>query len=79
MRFGGASDSRFWPNRGVIQHKHRIGCRGRAHRLGPQLSFQAPGIPDPSGDEVVQLIVITRCKPFRHWLNALAVPETDQP
>src|SRR6185369_6172534 len=66
----------FLSYRGVINHQHRIVAADEPIGLDEQLSFQGSGIPDPCGDEVVQLIVVTRCKPLRHRLNAFAVPRT---
>jgi hypothetical protein len=36
-------------------------------------------IPDPGGNEVVQLIIFAKRKPLRHRLNALAIARADQP
>ena len=55
----------------VSAYKHQL------IRLNQQFRFHRPGIPDPGRDEVVQLIVITKCNPLRHRLNALAVARTD--
>src|SRR6516162_5082795 len=55
----------FLSYRGVINHQHRIAAADELIGLDQQLSFQGSGIPDPCGDEVVQLIVVTRCKPLR--------------
>src|SRR6516162_175884 len=63
----------------VINHQHRIAAPDQPIVLDQQLSFQGRCIPDPGGDEVMQLIVVARCQPLRHRLNALAVPGTDQP
>src|SRR6266699_2152813 len=35
-------------------------------------------IPDPGGNEVVQLVAFAQRKPLRHRLNALAIARTDQ-
>src|SRR5256885_2162243 len=47
-------------------------------RLNQQFCLHRPGIPNPGRNEVVQLIVVTKCNPLRHRLNALAVARTDQ-
>src|SRR5438874_1760161 len=44
-----------------------------------QLGFHRRRIPDPGGNEVVQLIIFTERKPPRHRLNALAIARADQP
>src|SRR6516225_8434462 len=64
--------------RGVVDHQHGITATDDLIRLNQQLCLHRPGIPDPGRDEVVQLIVITKCNPFRPRLNALAVAWTDQ-
>jgi hypothetical protein len=64
--------------RGVVDHQHGIAAAHQLIRLNQQFRFHRPGIPDPGRDEVVQLIVITKCNPLRHRLNALAVARTDQ-
>ena len=48
-------------------------------RLNQQFGFHRRRIPDPGGNEVVQLIVFAERKPLRHRLNALAIARTDQP
>src|SRR6202047_2282350 len=63
--------------RGVVDHQHGIAAAHQLIRLNQQFRFHRPGIPDPGRDEVVQLIVITKCNPLRHRLNALAVARTD--
>jgi hypothetical protein len=37
------------------------------------------GIPDPGGNEVVQLIIFAKRKSLRHRLNAFAIARADQP
>src|SRR5438445_4385985 len=55
---------------------HSVGVAGQyASALGKTASCR---IPDPRGNEVVQLIVVAKCKPLRHRLNALAIARTDQ-
>jgi hypothetical protein len=65
--------------RGVVDHQHSISAADQLIRLNQQLYLHRPGIPDPGRDEVVQLIVVTKCKTLRHRLNALAIARTDQP
>src|SRR5262249_45363123 len=43
-----------------------------------QFRLHRPRIPDPSRNEVVQLIVLAKPKALRHRLNALAIARTDQ-
>src|SRR5438067_345411 len=47
-------------------------------RLHKQFCLHRRCIPDPGGNEVVQLIAFPECKPLRHLLNALAIARTDQ-
>ena len=65
--------------RGVVGHQHGVSAADELIRLNQQFCLHRPGIPDPGCDEVVQLIVVTKCKPLRHRLNALAIARTDQP
>src|SRR5262245_42956693 len=65
--------------RGVVDHQHGIRPADQLIRLNQQLYLHRPGIPGPGRDEVVQLIVVTKCKTLRHRLNALAIARTDQP
>ncbi len=65
--------------RGVVDHQHGIGTADELIRLNQQLCLHRHRIPDPGRDEVVQLIIVTKCNPLRHRLNALAVARTDQP
>src|SRR5205809_3467152 len=56
---------------------HSVGVAAQyASALGKTANCR---IPDPRGNEVVQLIVFAKCKPLRHRLNALAIARTDQP
>src|SRR5215831_6902 len=43
-----------------------------------QFCFHWRRIPDPGGNEVVQLVAFAQRKPLRHRLNALAIARTDQ-
>src|SRR5215472_8071449 len=64
--------------RGVVDYQHGIAAADELIRLNQQFCLHRTGIPDPGRDEVVQLIVVTKCNPFSHRLNALAVARTDQ-
>src|SRR5215468_5572815 len=46
--------------------------------LDKQFCFHWRCIPDPGGNEVVQLVAFAQRKPLRHRLNALAIARTDQ-
>ena len=48
-------------------------------RLNQQFCLHRRRIPDPSGNEVVQLIIFAKRKPLRHRLNALTIARADQP
>src|SRR5438046_2709210 len=65
--------------RGVVDHQHGIAAADQPIRLNKQFRLHRRRIPDPRGNEVVQLIVFAKCKPLRHRLNALAIARTDQP
>src|ERR1700719_1319534 len=64
--------------RGVVDHQYGIAGADELIRLNQQFGLHRPGIPHSGRDEVVQLIVITKCNPLRPRLNALAVAKTDQ-
>jgi hypothetical protein len=44
--------------------------------LDKQFCFHWRCIPDPGGNEVVQLVAFAQRKPLRHRLNALAIART---
>ena len=54
-------------------------CHQRADPLNEQLCLQWRRVPDASRNKMMQLVVIARRKPLRHWLNALAIAGSDQP
>src|SRR6266542_2805694 len=64
--------------RGVVDHQHGIAATDEPIRLDKQFCFHRRRIPDPGGNEVVQLIAFAERKPLRHRLNALAIARTDQ-
>ncbi len=66
-------------NRGVVNHQHGIAAADEPIRLSKQLCLHRRRIPDPVGNEVVQLVIFAKCKPLRHRLNALAIAGADQP
>src|SRR5262249_9866406 len=65
--------------RSVVNHQHGIAAADEPIRLDKQFCFHRRCIPDPGGNEVVQLIVFAERKPLRHRLNALAIARTDHP
>ena len=65
--------------RSVIDHQNGIVAADEPIRLDQQLGFHRRRIPDPSRNEVVQLIAFAERKPLGHRLNALAIARTDQP
>src|SRR5258707_14189771 len=65
--------------RSVVDPHHGIPAPDEPIRLDKQSGLHRRCIPDPSRNEVVQLIVVTKRKPLRHRLNALAIAGTDQP
>ena len=66
-------------NRGVVDHQHGIAAADEPIRLDKQFCLHRRRIPDPVGNEVVQLIVFAKRKPLGHRLNALAIARADQP
>ena len=66
-------------NRGVVNHQHGIIAADEHIRLDKQLGFHRRHIPDPGGDEVVQLVAFAERKPLRHRLNALAIARPISP
>jgi hypothetical protein len=66
-------------NRGVIDHQNSIAAADEPIRLNKQFCLYRRRIPDPGGNEVVQLIIFAKRKPLRNRRNALAVARTDQP
>jgi hypothetical protein len=59
--------------RRVVNHQHGIGAADEPIRLDKQFCFHWCRIPDPGGNEVVQLVAFAERKPLRHRLNALAI------
>ena len=49
-------------HRGVIDNQHRILAADKPVGLIEQFRFQRCRVPDTIGDEMVQLIVVARCK-----------------
>jgi hypothetical protein len=66
-------------NRGVVGHQHGIAAADQPIRLNKQFCLHRRCIPDPGGNEVVQLIIFAKRKPLRHRLNAFAIARADQP
>jgi len=69
----------FLGDRRVVNEQHSVAAADQLIRLNQQFCLQRPGIPDPGGDEVVQLIAFAERKPPRHRLDALAIARADQP
>ena len=65
--------------RGVVDHQHGVTAADEPVRLNQQFCLHRPGVPDPGGNEVVQLIIFAKRNPLGHRLNALAIARTDQP
>src|SRR6478735_1134558 len=66
-------------NRGVVDHQHGIAAADELVRLNKKFCLHRSRIPDPGGNEVVQLIIFAKREPLRHRLNALAIARADQP
>ena len=66
-------------HRGVVDHQHGIAAADEPIRLNKQFCLHRRRIPDASGNEMVQLIIVAKRKPLRHRLNALAIARADQP
>ena len=64
---------------GVVDHQHGIAAANQPIRLNKQFRLHRPRIPEPSRNEVVQLIAFAERKPLGHRLNALVIARTDQP
>jgi hypothetical protein len=64
--------------RGIVDYQHGIAAADKPIRLNKQFCLQRRRIPDPGGNEVVQLIIVAERKPLRHRRNALAIARTDQ-
>src|SRR5258708_24646692 len=64
--------------RSVVNHKHVIVAADEPVCLDKQFCLHWRCIPDPGGNEVVQLVAFAQRKPLRHRLNALAIARTDQ-
>jgi hypothetical protein len=65
--------------RGVVDHQHGIAAADQPIRLTKQFRLHRRRIPDPGGNEVVQLVIFAKRKPLCHRLNALAIARADQP
>jgi hypothetical protein len=65
--------------RSVVDHQHGIPAADEPVRLDKQFCFDRRCIPDPGGNEVVQLIIFAERESLRHRRNALAIAGTDQP
>src|SRR5437764_12986982 len=57
----------------VVDHQHGIAAADEPIRLNKQFCLHRRCLPDPGGNEVVQLIIFAEHKPLRHRLNALAI------
>src|SRR5262245_15335149 len=64
--------------RSVVNHQHGIVAADEPICLDKQFCLHWRCIPDPGGNEVVQLVAFAQLKPLRHRLNALAIARTDQ-
>src|SRR5271157_925127 len=64
--------------RSVVDHQHGIAAADQPVRLDKQFCLHTRCIPDPSGNEVVQLIAFAEPESLRHRRNALAIAGTDQ-
>src|SRR6266704_1136934 len=62
--------------RSVVNHQHGIVAADKPICLDKQFCFHWRCIPDPGGNEVVQLVAFAQRKPLRHRLNALAIART---
>src|SRR2546430_698821 len=69
----------FLGNRCVVNHQHGIVAADEPIRLNQQFGFHRRCIPDPSRNEVVQLIALAERKLPSHRLDALAIARADQP
>jgi hypothetical protein len=58
-------------------HQRGIAAADEPIRLNKQFHLHRRRIPDPGGNEVMQLIIFAERKPLRHRLNALTIARTD--
>src|ERR1700727_1061829 len=66
-------------HRRIVDYQHGVAATNEPIRLNEQLCLQWRRVPDASRNKMMQLVVIARRKPLRHWLNALAIAGSDQP
>jgi hypothetical protein len=65
-------------HRGVVDDQHRITAADETIGLNQQLRLQWRRIPDTISDEMMQLVIVARCQPRRHRLDALAIARSNQ-
>jgi hypothetical protein len=65
-------------HRRVVDDQHRIFAADQAIGLNEQFRLQWRRIPEAISDEMVQLVILARCQPRRHWLDALAIARSNQ-
>ena len=58
--------------------EHGVAAADEPVRWNKQFCLHRSSIPDPGGNEVVQLIIFAKRKPLRHRLNAFAIARADQ-
>jgi hypothetical protein len=52
-------------NRGVVDHQYSIAAADEPIRLNKQFCLHRRRIPDPGGNEVVQLVIFAKRKPLQ--------------
>src|SRR6476469_9820147 len=65
-------------HRRIIDDQHRIFAADQAIGLNEQFRLQWRRIPEAISDEMVQLVILARCQPRRHRLDALAIARSNQ-
>src|SRR4051812_46899415 len=65
-------------HRRVVDDQHRIFAADQAIGLNEQFHLQWRRIPEAISDEMVQLVILARCQPRRHRLDALAIARSNQ-
>src|SRR5205823_2843085 len=65
-------------HRRVVDDQHRIFAADQVIGLNEQFRLQWHRIPEAVSDEMVQLVILARGQPRRHWLDALAIARSNQ-
>ena len=64
---------------GIIDDQKGVLATNQPVGLGQQGRFQRRAVPDPVGDEMMQLVMADRPVPSRYRLHALAITRANEP